>query len=152
MAKKIRRIGNVDYSKNLTKKVFGKRFRSILAQIIVNDIKDGLKSSKDINNKPFKKLKASTARQKRKDGYTTKPLIRTGMMKTLPPVTDKTKHAEISVAAKRTPIGVFHNEGGDKPNRPPKREWFGVSKRAKQKMARAIGKRVVGILKKDFKL
>lgn len=149
----VKRIGNVKWDKDLDQ-VFGKRFRKIVSQVIVKGIKDGLQAGKDINGKRFKKLKSSTVKAKRKAKYATpsKPLIAEGIMKKLPPVTHKRKHSEINVAKSRSSIAMYHNEGGTKTNQPPKREWYGVTKDAKKNISRAIGKKVVQILKEDFRL
>tara|TARA_Y100001963_G_scaffold23448_1_gene31093 strand:+ start:2433 stop:2888 length:456 start_codon:yes stop_codon:yes gene_type:complete len=149
----VKRISNVDWDKDLDK-VFGKKFRSIVSQIIVKGMKDGLQAGKDIKGKKFKKLKAATVRSKKKKGYRSpsKPLIATGTMKKLPPVKHKRSHSEIDVAKSRSSIAMYHNEGGSKRNQPPKRQWYGVTEDAKKNIARAVGKKVVGILKKGFRL
>ena len=146
----VKRVGSVDWNKDLDV-VFGKKFRKIIAQIIVKGIKDGINISQDIKGRPFKKLKASTVRAKRAKGQPTKPLIATGVMKKLPPVKNLSKHAQIEVAQSRSSIGMYHNEGGSVKGRPPKREWYGVTEKAKENIRRAIGKKVVQVLKKGYK-
>ena len=145
----MKRVSKVDWSKNLDA-VFGNKFKKILSGIIVKDVKDGLQRSVDVNNNKLTRLRVGTVRQKKKKKYSTpsKPLIATGTMKKLPPTKIVGNNAEIAVAKSRSSIAMYHNEGiGQK-----KREWFKVSDRAKEKMARAIGKKVVHILKRDYRL
>ena len=144
----VKNKGKIDWDKDLDK-VFGKKFRGIVAQVIVKGIKDGLNASKDIKGRAFKKLKTKTVRDKVKKGFTTKPLIRTGVMKKLPPVKNKMKHAEISTAKSRSSIAMYHNEGG---KHLPQRQWYGVSEDAKIDISRAVAKKVVQILKYGYKL
>ena len=147
MSKKnrVRRVGiPVRWDLNLKKTLGGERFMKILAGVVVKDIKSGLTTGRDINGRSFKKLKSSTVRQKKKRGQTGKPLIATGMMKKLPPVTAKQGKAIISVAKQRDDIAVYHSTGsGDL----PKRDWFGVSKKAERKLDRAVKQKARGFMK-----
>lgn len=151
---KVKNKGKIDYNKSLQKIFDNKKFRAIVAQVAVKGIKDGLQAGKDIHGRAFKRLKVATVKQKKKKGYRSpsKPLIATGVMKKLPPVINKTGHAELSVAKSRTNIALYHNEGGSKGNNPPKREWFGITVDAKTNIQRAIAKKFVSVLKKGFKL
>tara|TARA_R110002012_G_scaffold36532_5_gene103054 strand:- start:2220 stop:2684 length:465 start_codon:yes stop_codon:yes gene_type:complete len=150
MSVKVKKIGNVDWDKNLDK-VFGSKFKKIVAGIVVKDVKDGLSTGQGTGKGGLGRLKASTVKSKTKKGYRfpSKPLIATGTMKKLPPVKMVSGNAEIAVAKSRSSIAMYHNEGM-KPQ--PKREFFSVSDRAKEKIGRAIGKKVVHILKKSFRL
>ena len=130
MSVKVKKIGNVDWDKNLDK-VFGSKFKKIVAGIVVKDVKDGLSTGQGTGKGGLGRLKAS------------------GTMKKLPPVKMVSGNAEIAVAKSRSSIAMYHNEGM-KPQ--PKREFFSVSDRAKEKIGRAIGKKVVHILKKSFRL
>lgn len=147
---KVKNKGNIDYSKSLKQVFDNKKFRAICAQVIVKGMKDGINKGQDIKGQKFKRLRASTVRQKRKKGYNSpsKPLVAKGIMRKLPPVINKADHAEINVAKSRADIAGFHNEGTPKM---PKREWFGVTIDAKQNIARAIAKKFVAVLKKNFK-
>ena len=146
----IKNNGQIDYSKNLRKIFDNKQFRAIVAQVIVKGVKDGIKAGNDIKGNKFARLKASTVRQKKKKGYKSpsKPLVAKGIMKKLPPIISKTNHAEINVARSRANITGFHNKGTSKM---PKREWFGVTKEAKKNIARAVAKKYISVLKKNFK-
>lgn len=140
---------NVNWFKDLDK-VFGAKFKKICAGIIVKDVKDGLDTGTGTGSSKLKKLSPNTIRRKKKKGYSkpSKALIATGTMRKLPPVTMNGKEAEIKVAKSRSAIAKYHNEGLGN----PKREWFSVSERAREKIGRAIGKKVVHILKRNFKL
>ena len=142
--------GDVEWHKKIPniKKVFSAKFHGIVAQMIVKDVKEGLNTSKGTGGGMLKKLKVSTVRQKKKKGHTSKPLIATGTMRKLPPVKITSEGAEIAVAKSRSSIAMYHNEGIGQ----PKREFFTISKRVLKKINRAIGKKVVHILKKNFKV
>lgn len=144
---KIKNNKKVDWNKDLDE-IFGAKFRKIVSGIIVKGIKDGLTTGRDIHGKQFKKLKAATVRAKKraKNAFPSKPLIATGVMKKLPPVRNKGTHHEIKTADSRSSIAMYHNEGF-KPQK--EREWFGVTKDAKEDIGRAIGKKVVHILKRN---
>ncbi len=109
-----------------------------VAQIIVKDVKDGVAKGVDINDNNFDPLKPSTIKAKKSRGSKTptKPLLDTHRMAGksggkgiyLDQRASKGKHrATIKIPADRQYVGGVHNEGlGDM----PKREWFGISKRA----------------------
>ena len=120
-----------------------------VAQVIVKDIKQGVRERKSISGGTIKKLKPATIKAKRRAGYSnpTMPLVATGRMvgkggkggaevgtggtgiyidKEAKPNAPRTA---IRIPADRTYIAGIHNEGlGDM----PKREWFGISKRAEK--------------------
>ena len=149
--KRVKHKGDVEWHnriRNISKKVFNDKFHKILSQVIVKDVKEGLITGRGTGNSPMKKLKLSTARQKRKKGQTVKPLIAPGTMKKLPPVKVENKRAEISVAKSRSSIAMYHNEGVGKM---PKREFFTISDRALKKIRRAVNKKMVHILRKSWK-
>ena len=120
-----------------------------VAGMIIVDIKQSVAKGVDLNGSKFKALKPSTIRAKRKKGSSTpqKPLMdthrmvgrggvggsQTGMDFTggtgiyLKGATRGNNKANIRISADREDIARIHNEGeGDM----PKREWFGISKRA----------------------
>ncbi len=132
---------DIDFEQNIKKLIDDVVFLS--AQIGVKEIKKGLDSSKDIKGRPFKKLAPSTIKQKLKKGQPTKPLIATGMMRRLPPVKGKSGKSTISVANKRTDVSQYHDQGGTKAGRPPKREWFGLTKTAEKKIDKMFKSKLV---------
>ena len=130
-----------------------------IALMIRKDIRDGIASRKDINDKSFVPLASSTIASKGHD----RVLWDTETMQNLPPIVKATKGkliAQVHVAKARTSIGMYHNKGtspyqikakGKKPlsfktdsgwvhtrlvNHPglPKREWFGIGKRGLAKI------------------
>jgi len=100
-----------------------------ISRMIVKDIRDGIMSRKDINNKPFEPLADSTIKAK----GNSRVLWDTGLMQRLPPPTKATKTnliSTINVAKKRTSIGMYHNEGlGQK-----ERKWYGIGIRGLAKI------------------
>ena len=112
---------------------------NLVIDLIKLDIRDGIQQGIDINSRMFKKLKDSTIESKMKKGYAhpTTPLWATGLMRnifTKPRATKNKPRANIGVAKKRVDIGRKHNEGDNV----PKREWFGIGSRAKQKIERLL--------------
>ena len=129
-----------------------------VAQIIVGDVKGGVAKGLDIKDKKFKPLKPATIKAKQRSGSSTpnKPLLDThrmvgkdakggsarGMDFTggtgiyIKPHATRGKHrATIRIPADRQYIGGIHNEGlGDM----PKREWFGISKRAEKRADKMV--------------
>ena len=128
-----------------------------VAGMIIVDIKQSVAKGVDLNGSKFKALKPSTIRAKRKKGSSTpqKPLMdthrmvgrggaggsQTGMDFTggtgiyLKGATRGNNKANIRISADREDIARIHNEGeGDM----PKREWFGVSKRAIKKLRTVV--------------
>ena len=124
-----------------------------VAQVIVKDIKQGVRERKSISGGKIKKLKPATIKAKRRAGNSnpSMPLVATGRMvgkggkggsekggqfgpggtgiyidKEAKPNAPRTA---IRIPADRVYIAGIHNEGlGDM----PKREWFGISKRAEK--------------------
>ena len=64
------------------------------------------------------------------------------MMRRLPPVKGKSGKSTISVANKRTDVSQYHDQGGTKAGQPPKREWFGISEVALDKIRTELGYRL----------
>ena len=138
---KIKKIkSDIEFEQSIDKLINDTIF--LAAQIGVKEIKTGIDTSTDIKGRAFKPLAPSTIKQKRKKGQPTKPLIATGMMRRLPPVKGKKGKSTISVANQRTDISQYHDQGG-KAGRPPKREWFGLSKAAIKKIDKMFKSKLV---------
>ena len=141
MEAKLKKIkSQIDFNQNINKLIDEATFEA--AQINVKEIKSGLDTSKGPKGS-FKKLKLSTAKQKRKKGQPLKPLIATGMMRRLPPVKQKSGNSIVSVAKKRAKIAQYHDKGGSKRGQPPQREWFDIYPSAERKIIRMLKKKLV---------
>lgn len=118
-----------------------------VAEIIVQDVKQGVAKGKDLSNVPFEKLNPKTIRAKRRSGSSTpkKPLMDTHKMVGRGGgtggvyVSDKAtamKHsATIKMPKDREEIGIYHNEGS---GNLPVREWWGISDRAKKRLDKMV--------------
>jgi len=146
----IKHIGDTDWNKDIKKALYQMVINA--AQIIRSEIKNGIEKGQDVKGNPFKRLKASTIRSKRKKKYSnpSKALWAEGKMKKLPPITRNKmkKEAVIKIAGSRIEAGFYHNEGG---KHLPKREWFGVSKKAHKNIQIALKEKLKGVLRKSFK-
>ena len=126
------------------------RVLNLAADIIVGDMKDGItKHSEDIHGREFAKLSPNTIASKKKKGQSSKPLLAEGKMKEVyvrSRANNKKLVAVIGVN-KRDRLGasVGHNEGS---GNLPKREWFGVSKRAEKKCVKLARK----MIKKELRI
>ena len=65
------------------------------------------------------------------------------MMRKLPPVKGKKGKTSISVAKQRVEIGGYHDQGGTKGGRPPKREWFDIYKTAIPKIEKMFKSKLI---------
>lgn len=116
---------------------------NIVGDIIVLDIKNGIKNKKDIKNAPFTPLATSTIKRKGND----KILDDTGQMKKvyLSPLARKgSEKTNVQVprgrdGTNRIVVGQIHNIGLGL----PKREWYGLSNRALNKIRKALKLRLV---------
>mgnify|MGYP003638653697 CR=1 FL=1 len=143
MEAKFRKIkSDIDFNQNIKKIINDAVF--LAAQINVKEIKSGLDTSKGPKGS-IPKVKASTARQKRKKGQPIKPLIATGMMRRLPPVKGKSGKSTISLANKRVKIAQYHEQGA---GNLPKREFFDIYPSAVRKAERMFKKLLVKLYKK----
>ena len=137
MPQRVKVIRNISWKLELHNEV------NAVAGMIVKDIRDGIASKKDINDNSyssFAPLRASTVRQKKRKGYSnpSTPLWAKGQMKEVyvKPRAKKGKElAQIQVpkgrdGMNRIVIGDIHNKGDGV----PKREWYGVGKRAEKKI------------------
>ena len=134
----------------LNKKVVAKILND-MADTAVNKIFNDTKSGKDIHGSQFKRLKASTAKAKRKKGQTITPLTATGLMSKVhrsKTATSVLQKSEVSVANARDDIAEFHNEGE---GNLPKREFFGVGAPLESKLNKLIKLRVEKIVKTTWK-
>lgn len=150
------------------------RVINLAADIIVQDIKEGItKHSRDIHNKPFKKLSPNTIASKRKKGYSNKPLLAEGKMKEVyvrKRADNQKLVAVVGINKRDRKVASGVHQQGTKPYsiRPknekgflkfdttsgtvyakevrhpgvPKREWFGVSKRAEKKCVKLARKMI----------
>ena len=131
----------IDFNQNISKLVNEAVY--LAAQINVKEIKSGLDTSQGPKGK-IKKVKAATAKQKRKKGYPVKPLVRTGMMRRLPPVKGKKGKTTISLAKKRVDIAQYHEQGA---GNLPKREFFDIYPSGVRKIERMFKKRLARLYK-----
>lgn len=122
---------------------------NIVAQIVTKDIEKGITISKDVRNKPFKRLKSATIKAKQRKGsaHPSRPLEDTGAMKKvyIKQYASKSKPKAIITMPKRIgDVGVFHNLGGTTvKGKPPLREWFNISPRADKKIDKYIEQWVI---------
>lgn len=136
----------IDFEQDIQKLIDESLF--LAAQINAKDIKSGLDTSTGPKGK-LKRVRLSTAKQKRKKGQPLKPLIATGMMRRLPPVKPTKKGvAQVKVADKRAKIAQWHDQGGDVKGRPPKREWFDIYPKTERKIIRMLKKNLVKLFSK----
>ena len=134
MSQRVKIIKNISWKLDLHKEV------NVVASMLVKDIRDGIASKKDINNRAFAPLKPSTAKQKKRKGYSnpSTPLWATGQMKEVyvkPRAKKGRELAQIQVpkgrdGVNRIVIGDIHNKGDGV----AKREWYGVGSRAEKKI------------------
>jgi hypothetical protein len=132
----------IDFEQNVNKLI--DKAIILAAQINVKEIKSGLDTSTGPKGK-LKKLKASTARQKRKKGYPIKPLVATGTMRRLPPVKHTKGKAFNEIAKSRAKIAQYHEQGAGKL---PKREFFDLYPSAVRKIERMIKKKLIKLFSK----
>jgi hypothetical protein len=135
MSQRVKIIKNISWKLDLHKEV------NVVASMLVKDIRDGIATKKDIDDRDFKKLKPSTVRQKKRKGYSrpSTPLWGTGMMKEVfvKPRAKKGKEiAKVQVpkgrdGVNRIVVGDIHNKGD---NIMPQRKWYGVGSRAEKKI------------------
>lgn len=135
---RVKVIRNISWTLELHNEV------NAVAGMIVKDIRDGIKAKKDIDGNSFEKLKPSTVKQKKRKGYSnpTTPLLATGQMRDVyvkPRATKGKEIAQIQVpkgrdGVNRIVVGDIHNKGISL----PKREWYGVGKRAEKKIDKAV--------------
>ena len=146
---------------------------NIIADVIILDIKNGVRMGTDIRGNQFQELASSTLFAKKLNNQPTTPLYGTGLMHKVfknPSATKSSLIARVSVpkSKNRTNIGMYHNEGTDpyvitpkkakllsfptrggrvrtkRVNHPglPKREWFGISEVALDKIRTELGYRL----------
>jgi len=130
------------------------------AGTIVKDIKNKVASGQSVSGGTLKPLKPATIKAKRKKGsprpnvalYDTGRMAGSGSKKGVggrgvflsDPATKQNQTATISTAQDRQDIGTYHNEGA---GNLPKREWFGISKKASKDAFRMIELRVEQMLR-----
>jgi hypothetical protein len=130
------------------------------AGIVIKDIRDRVSRGLDVNEQPFQKLTPFTIAEKKalKFKRPTAPLIGTGAMTgafgkagTGAYITKRaTKDrpvAEISAPTKRAPYSIDHQKGVPS-RRLPKREWFGISRTANQRIVNMISREIERIIAK----
>ena len=133
----------IDFEQDIQKLIDESLF--LAAQINAEDIKSGLDTSTGPKGK-LKRVRLSTAKQKRKKGQPLKPLVATGMMRKLPPVKPTKKGvAQVKVADKRAKIAQYHDKGT---KHLPKREWFDVYPKTERKIIRMLKKKLVKLFSK----
>lgn len=123
------------------------------AQIIRADIRQGIRTGRDLDGLSFVRLKLATVKRKRRKNspHPTRALHDTGVMQNLPPAKEATAGnltATVTIAKSRmspAAIGRFHNQGG---KNLPKREWFGISSRVEKKARDLQLKKLAQILRR----
>ena len=120
-----------------------------MAKLLVREIKFGLNTKTDVNDRKFKRLKLATVKSKKRKGYAqpSTPLIATGRMREIYFKKKSTKtnlRAIISPAQDRVIIGYLHNIGEGVL---PQRKWFGISENAHKRMQRVWKLRLVELLR-----
>ena len=143
MKAKFRKVKEqIDFEQNINKLI--DKAIILAAQINVKDIKSGLDSSQGPKG-AIKKVKASTAKQKRKKGQPIKPLVATGMMRRLPPIKNKSGKSTISLANQRVKIAQYHEQGA---GNLPKREFFDIYTQTYRKIERMLMKKLIKLFSK----
>ncbi len=143
MKAKFRKVKEqIDFEQNINKLI--DKAIILAAQINVKDIKSGLDSSQGPKG-AIKKVKASTAKQKRKKGQPIKPLVATGMMRRLPPIKNKSGKSTISLANQRVKIAQYHEQGA---GNLPKREFFDIYPQTYRKIERMLKKKLIKLFSK----
>ena len=133
---------------------------NLASGMVIKDISDKNKSGVDIHGQKLPALKKSTikAKQKRNAPHPSRALFDTGRMvgkgsvkgtggrgAYLSDRASKAKQvATISVAKNREDIGAYHNEGDGV----PKREWFGISKKAEKDIFRMVELRIQEMIRR----
>ena len=120
-----------------------------MAKLLVREIKFGLNTKTDVNDRKFKRLKLATVKSKKRKGYAqpSTPLIATGRMREIYVKKKATKtnlRAIISPAQDRVIIGYLHNIGEGSL---PQRKWFGISDKAHQVMKSTWNRRLAELLR-----
>jgi len=140
---------NLDLSKEL----------NLAGSIVIKDMVDKNRKGLGVNGSPLLPLSPKTVLAKKRRGSKQphRALFDSGLMVGkgstkgvggrglyLAKRAKKTRQeAVISVGAKRQEIGQYHNEGDGQ----PKREWFGVSKKANKDIIRMIELRIEELLR-----
>ena len=122
-----------------------------MADAAVNQIFNDTQAGRDIDGNNFQRLRASTARAKRRKGQTVKPLVATGMMSKVfrsEKASATSLVSEVDVSQHRKEIAEFHIEGE---GNLPKRVFFGVGDTLKPKLQKIINLRIEKIVKTMWK-
>ena len=119
-----------------------------IAEITAGQIKTDVKKGMGVKTK-LKPLKASTIKRKRKKGsrFPRKPLIDTGKMTNVVQTKEASRTnlmSEIDVARNMREIADYHNEGA---GHLPKRLWFGIGKKTKDRVKKMFKARARDIIK-----
>ena len=133
---------------------------NLAAGMIIKDIVKNNEKGLDIEGKKFKPLKASTIKAKRAKGssdpsralYDTGRMLGRGSVKGTggrgPYISKRAKkmdqESHVSIAKDREDIGAYHNEGRGV----PKREWFGISKKAEKDIMRMAELRIEEMIRR----
>lgn len=128
--------------------------------MIIKDIVNKNQSGLDINGNKIKPLAASTVAAKTKKGssdprralYDTGRMLGRGSVKGTggrgPYISKRAKkmdqESHVSIAKDREDIGAKHNEGRGV----PKREWFGISKKAIKDIVRMVELRIEDMIRR----
>ena len=143
MEVEFRKITNeIDFKKEIKSLIKQSLFEA--AQINVKDIKSGLDTSQGPRG-AIKKVKASTARQKRKKGYPIKPLVASGKMRNSVKSKITKDGGNVEIGGKMGKIGQYHDKGS---GHLPKREWFDIYPNTVRKLDRAFRKMLARLLRK----
>ena len=134
------------------------------AGMIIKDIVKKNQDGLDINGSAIKPLAALTIELKRAKGssdptralYDTGRMIGRGSVKGVggrgPWISKRAKktnqESNVSIAKDREAIGVYHNEGGNRGNNPPQREWFGISNDAEKDIVRMVELRIEDMIRR----
>ena len=133
---------------------------NLSAGMIIKDIVEKNQSGQDINGNKIKPLASSTIAFKRAKGssdpsralYDTGRMLGRGSVKGTggrgPYISKRAKkmdqESHVSIAKDREAIGVYHNEG----MKVPKREWFGISKKAEKDIVRMVELRIEDMIRR----
>ena len=144
--KKLLRNIDIDLSKEINNS----------AGIVVKDIKERVAKGIDVNDAPFEPLKEITIKKKIQAKYKrpNAPLIATGKMSGALSgkqggaylkrrATARNQMAIVSAPTKRAEYGKYHMAGN---SNLPVRKWFGVSRDASEKIARAMNLKIRRII------
>ena len=145
---KVKRTYNLDTMANAIERKYIPQMINDIADVIKQDITDGIANRKDIDNSPTKPLKEATIKAKKRKGYSdpTLPRVATSAMSGVlgsggPYVSERAKPGKFRAiirAAKKAFYGGYQQKT---------RPWWGIAKRTEKDVDRIIRTKGIQIVK-----